>query len=172
MTVDLTPEAVAKMLARLRSETEAASRTETADMLEALAARLAEVEAERDKAWGFAHSATNRGMTAEADNARLAAELAEARSARSVRTRRTFPILGGGGASIDWQLVQDHSRQANDNHGQSVERLAQRGGLSWSELYAVLHNRKWKKVDTNDAMIACRSLEARYLAALAKGDQP
>jgi hypothetical protein len=36
-----TPEAVAQMLARLRSETESASRTEAADMMEALAAQLA-----------------------------------------------------------------------------------------------------------------------------------
>jgi len=48
----ISPAKVEAMLARLRSETEAASRTETADMLEALAARLAEVEAlKAQEAW-------------------------------------------------------------------------------------------------------------------------
>lgn len=84
--------------------------------------------------------------------------------------RRLFPILNGEGAKIDYQLVADHAEQARKNHYQSVDRLAERGGLSWCELYAVLHNRKWEKVDTNDAMIACRSLEARYLAGIKPTD--
>lgn len=87
--------------------------------------------------------------------------------------RKKFPILGSGGASIDRQLVADHGKQAQANHYQSVERLAERGGLSWCELYAVLHNRKWQKMDDNEAMIACRALEAKYLAALTPlGEKP
>lgn len=82
------------------------------------------------------------------------------------KPRKTFPILKGEGAKIDFQLVADHAEQARSNHYQSVERLAERGGLSWCELHAVLHNRKFEKMETNEAMIACRSLEARYLAAL------
>ncbi|WP_292722801.1 hypothetical protein [Mesorhizobium sp.] len=84
----------------------------------------------------------------------------------AVKPRRMFPILSGGGQKIDWQLVADHSNQAKKNHYQSVERLAERGGLSWCELYAVLHNKEWEKKDENEAIIACRALEARYLAAL------
>lgn len=80
--------------------------------------------------------------------------------------RKTFPILGSGGAAVDYQLGADHGRQAQANHYQSVERLAERGGLSWSELYAVLHDRKWSKVDENLAIASCRGLEAAYLAAL------
>jgi hypothetical protein len=80
--------------------------------------------------------------------------------------RRLFPILGAR-ASIDFALVADHGKQAQANHYQTVERLAQRGGLSWCELYAVLHNKPWQKMDTNDAMVACRALESRYLAAIA-----
>jgi hypothetical protein len=98
---------------------------------------------------------------AERDDAR--AELA---AAKQREARRSFPILKGEGAKIDYQLVSDHAEQVRSNHYQSVERLAERGGLSWCELYAVLHNRKWEKIDNNEAMIACRALEARYLAAL------
>lgn len=85
----------------------------------------------------------------------------------AAQARKTFPILKGDGAKIDYQLVADHAEQARANHYQTVARLAERGGLSWCELYAVLHNRKWEKIETNEAMIACRALEARYLAALA-----
>ena len=112
--------------------------------------------AQNDRLW-----AANHNLVAEQDA--LTAEIA---AAQQREARRTFPILKGDGAKIDYQLVADHAEQARSNHGQSVDRLAARGGLSWCELYAVLHNRKWEKVDTNEAMIACRSLEARYLAAL------
>lgn len=81
--------------------------------------------------------------------------------------RKLFPILGSGGQKIDFGLVAEHGKQAKANHYQSVERLAERGGLSWSELYAVLHDQRWQKMDENDAIIACRKLETRYLSALA-----
>lgn len=89
------------------------------------------------------------------------AQLAEVRAAAS---RKRFPILGSRGATIDWQLVADHGKQAQANHYQTVERLAERGGLAWSELYAVLHNRPWQQMDENTAIVACRALEAEYLA--------
>lgn len=80
-------------------------------------------------------------------------------------TRKGFPILGSNGTRIDWQLVVDHGEQAYRNHGQSVAHLASRGGLCWSELYAVLHDKTFQKMGANDALIACRALEVRYLAA-------
>jgi hypothetical protein len=80
--------------------------------------------------------------------------------------RKRFPILGSQGQAIDFQLVADHGKQAQANHYQTVAKLAERGGLSWCELHAVLHNRPWVKMDTNEAIIACRALEARYLAAI------
>jgi len=85
---------------------------------------------------------------------------------RVLRERPQFPILGGRGAKIDLQLVQDHGKQAQSNHYQTVTRLAERGGLSWCELHAVLHSRPWQKMDENTAIVECRALEARYLASL------
>jgi len=93
--------------------------------------------------------------------ARLRADLA----AVPAQVRKKFPVLGSGGASVDLQLVEDHGEQAKKNHYQTIMRLAERGGLSWAELFAVLHNRPFQKIDTNEAMIACRALEARYLSA-------
>lgn len=55
----------------------------------------------------------------------------------------SFPILNweeypGSPSSIPSELVRDCEAQAQRNHGQSLERLAQRGGLSPCELYAVM----------------------------------
>lgn len=48
--------------------------------------------------------------------------------------------------SIPWAMIQEHEEQALDNHcGQSLERLAQRGGLSPSEAFAVLRDQSWKR---------------------------
>lgn len=49
---------------------------------------------------------------------------------------RLFPITGG--PSIPWRLMVPHERQALLNHGQSLERLAERGGLAPIEAMAVL----------------------------------
>lgn len=82
--------------------------------------------------------------------------------------RKTFPILGSRGqASIDWQLVLDHAAQVDTNHRQTVQRLAERGGLSWDEMLAVLTDRHWRAVpdvEKTDAAALCRAIEARYLA--------
>lgn len=51
---------------------------------------------------------------------------------------KTFPILNSGGQSVPWDAVEPHSEQALKNHAQTLERLAERGGLSWKELYYVL----------------------------------
>ena len=42
-------------------------------------------------------------------------------------TERLFPIMGG--PAIPWSMIRPHERQAERNHSQSLERLAQRGGL-------------------------------------------
>lgn len=51
---------------------------------------------------------------------------------------KRFPICSGNGASIPYWIVAEHEEQAMKNHGQSVARLAERGGLTWYELYFVL----------------------------------
>jgi hypothetical protein len=59
---------------------------------------------------------------------------------------RRFPVLLGDQQSIwlgvpdsiPWATISPHEHQARANHGQSLEILAQRGGLSPYELLAVL----------------------------------
>ena len=97
----------------------------------------------------------------------IAEAVAKEREA-DAKNRPTFPILNSGGARFDLQLVQCHGGQAQKNHHQSVSRLAERGGLSWCELHAVLHDRRYVQMDANTAIRECRSLEALYLAAIRK----
>lgn len=46
--------------------------------------------------------------------------------------------------SIPWRLVEPHRAQAVRNHGQTLERLHERGGLSPVELWHVVHGSDWK----------------------------
>lgn len=53
------------------------------------------------------------------------------------QTRRECPELPDG---IPWVVMVPHEQQAQKNHGQSLERLAQRGGLSAKEMLAVMRD--------------------------------
>lgn len=58
---------------------------------------------------------------------------------------KQFPVLGATGRirSVPWRLVEPHTTQAYKNHGQTLEGLASRGGLSWEELFAVMADENW-----------------------------
>ena len=63
--------------------------------------------------------------------------------------RMAFPILldlterrdASIPRSVSWDVVLPHSERALENHDQTLERLAQRGGLSPQELWCVVHGR-------------------------------
>lgn len=55
---------------------------------------------------------------------------------------RTFPILGTG-QSVPYAFVEQFARRLHGNHSQTVERLAQRGGLSWCELFFAMHDKQF-----------------------------
>ncbi len=60
--------------------------------------------------------------------------------------RKLFPVLHepnykGKEEFIPWEVIEPHERQAYINHGQSLKRLASRGGLSYREMLAVLRDR-------------------------------
>jgi hypothetical protein len=99
MTTDITPENVARMLIRLRGTPlyeghgeGSDAPDEAADMLEALAARLAEVEVERDKLIEWNGQACVRAEAAEALLAASEAREAKLREdlARSKRLRDQY----------------------------------------------------------------------------------
>lgn len=56
-----------------------------------------------------------------------------------------FPILHRKARrnQIPWAMIAPHESQALKNHDQTLERLAERGGLAPSEAVAVLEDRKW-----------------------------
>ena len=59
-----------------------------------------------------------------------------------------FPILSefhNWRESVPWDFVAPHESQAKRNHSQSLKTLAERGGLSPVELYAVIRGLTWTK---------------------------
>jgi len=79
---------------------------------------------------------TNAGLVAEID--RLRVSLLE-------HAPRRFPIQGG--PSIPWRVIAPHEAQAQRNHDQSLERLAERGGLSPAEALLVLDDKPLRRAD-------------------------
>lgn len=48
--------------------------------------------------------------------------------------------------SVPWSFLAPHEEHAKRNHDQSLERLADRGGLDLSEMAAIVEERKWRKM--------------------------
>lgn len=65
--------------------------------------------------------------------------------------------------AIPWAMLEPHEEQALSNHGQSLEELAKRGGMSPSEMLAVLDNHQWKKMPELTALL---ELEERVISHL------
>lgn len=60
--------------------------------------------------------------------------------------KEQFPILCTPKEYIPWDSIAPHEAQALKNHGQTLKRLAERGGLSWVEAYAVLTDNHFMSV--------------------------
>ena len=48
---------------------------------------------------------------------------------------------------LPWAIIAPHADQARKNHGQTLETLRARGGLSACEAVAILEDRDWRKMD-------------------------
>jgi len=58
--------------------------------------------------------------------------------------RTVMPIMGATLLSeVPFAMLVPHEAQAMRNHGQTLERLAQRGGLGTSEALDILEGRGW-----------------------------
>lgn len=70
---------------------------------------------------------------------------------------KDFPILNSKiePKTIPAMHVYLHADQCERNHRQSVNRLAERSGLSWCELFAVLHNMPWRSMNEQEARDGC-----------------
>lgn len=79
---------------------------------------------------------------------------------------RKFPIIQSNPPqSIPWEMLTPHENQAMINHYQSLERLASRGGLSWTEALAVLMDKKWDDSihDERQAEIIVKKLVEEFM---------
>jgi hypothetical protein len=68
--------------------------------------------------------------------------------------RTNMPILKSCKSRIPcirWSVIAGHERQAMINHGQTLARLAERGGLSPAEAVAIIEDRKFHRMDPADA---------------------
>jgi hypothetical protein len=70
-----------------------------------------------------------------------------------------FPVLGaarrrtpGSPTHVPWAVLAPHEAWALRNHSQTLERLAERGGLSLCEMCAVIEERRWRKMDDAEAL--------------------
>ena len=55
-------------------------------------------------------------------------------------SRERFPIQDG--PSVPWAFMAPHEAQARKNHGQTLEGLAERGGLGCAEAWVIVHGLK------------------------------
>lgn len=79
----------------------------------------------------------------------------------SIPPERQFPVLLshrprhetlGCPRSVPWSLLTPHEERAKMNHDQSLERLAERGGLDPAEMLAILEDRRWKSMEFSEIM--------------------
>lgn len=62
----------------------------------------------------------------------------------SERDEKMFPILHDPVIkAIPWNSLTSHEAQERTNHGQSLERLAHRGGLGIEEAYCILKDMRF-----------------------------
>lgn len=62
------------------------------------------------------------------------------------------------GLAIRFDLLSE--KQAKINHGQTLDRLAERGGLSLCEAVALVEERQWRRMDMMDALKRLRELSS------------
>lgn len=86
---------------------------------------------------------------------------------------KMFPVLLGYGDrqrlracpwSVPWAFLAPHEGWANANHGQSLEQLAQRGGLDPTEMLAVVEHRRWRGMWIDDAVVQLNAALALWAA--------
>lgn len=66
---------------------------------------------------------------------------------------RRFKVLGTKPPeTIPWAFAETFRQQAHRNHSQTLERLNERGGLSWEEIRTAMSGRDWHQIQhlTND----------------------
>lgn len=90
-------------------------------------------------------------------------------------SRTNMPILKSSKSSIPcirWSVIAGHEQQAMKNHYQTLERLAERGGLSPCEAVAIIEDRKWHRMDKKAAEDRLMELCAGQASDAREGGRP
>ena len=86
---------------------------------------------------------------------------------QSDTSERRFPVLLthrprsevlGCPTTVPWALLAPHEERAHRNHDQTLERLAERGGLDPSEIVALVEERKWMSLELPEAIDRLKAL--------------
>lgn len=67
------------------------------------------------------------------------------------RMRCGESTMGRDNVEIEWEPTEADRKRAMANHSQTLERLHERGGMSWCEMVAILADRAWRPMDQSDA---------------------
>lgn len=65
---------------------------------------------------------------------------------------------------LPWGMLEPHETQCMTNHGQTLERIRQRGGFNPQEVLAVLEDRRFEHMDRAEALRRIRKRLHRYLS--------
>lgn len=106
------------------------------------------------------------------ENADLRKELAESQAECVNLRNKQFRIMGAG--SVPWRLVAPYEDQAKENHSQTLDELNKRGGLDPSEVWCIVHGKRWRDRISRDLIDAwfvqwrTHDIEAKLTACEAK----
>jgi len=72
---------------------------------------------------------------------------------------------------LPWAMIEPHEAQAKSNHGgQTLKRLAERGGLCAAEAVAVLSDQPYRSMPKTAAQFRLSALVARWTAGQARAE--
>ncbi len=60
-----------------------------------------------------------------------------------------------------WSLLEACDQRARANHGQTIKRLGERGGLGPDEAVAILEDRRWHKMNQFDAVLRLAEMRSK-----------
>lgn len=84
-----------------------------------------------------------------------------------------FPILNDPIIkALPWSVMRPHEKQAQKNHSQTLNRLAQRGGLGIEEAYCVLKDIGWQRGKWNKDRVRIALLQMVDRARTPQSDPP
>lgn len=66
---------------------------------------------------------------------------------------------------LPWPMMATHERQAKINHDQTIQRLAERGGLSACEACAVLEDREYHRMTVAESHTRLKDLFQMWVMA-------